>query len=778
MPDEHLGPLVSGDQIKSELRHRKKKDVYKTVSGSSKRLIAQKVKLEEAEGWRVYRRNAKSTRMAKEKPADEQLEDEVWSILAQMGFKEMSKGRQFKISVGEGLPPRQIDVLAKDNETAVIVECTRRDEPGRRRMAHLIDKIRAHRGSLIGSVHKTYSRQPKLKVKFVIATRKIAWSDADIQKCMEADIALIADGELDYYSQLTKHLKSAARYQFLAHLFSGQKIEGLTNRVMATRGKMGDHTFFTFLIRPDELLKIAYVGHKASRDIDSLETYQRMLQPIRLKKIAGYINDGGKFPTNIVVNLKTPKRNRLRFDAKEKYGEGTLGELYLPPTYASAWIIDGQHRLYGYAYARAAGNGFNQDSTLLPVLAFEDLPADEEMNLFIDINSKQVKVRNNLLVELYSDLHWQSPNPGEAFQALLSRIAARLNNEGTSPLNNRMVVSGKRKTSSRCLTQTSIQAGLREAKLLGTYGNGAITPGPLSTARKDDYQPNLRKSVTVLSDCLRLFSTNLPDHWKLGDHREENLCGYLCTNIGIRAMFLIIKDIADHIEYKDSIKLCYFDAEETFAEIRPYLQVLVDHFENATAQDFLRLRLIGSSLASVRRQAYEMEVVINRRIPEFNPTGLQEYRDSRDEAGTQEASNKVREIEQRLFNYVIGTLQKQYGTNNEEWWVQGIPTRIRQDCSTRWEARNREGDVEQELYLINYIDICHNNWELFKDVISLGQGDTSNKKKMTRWIKDLNDVRNRTAHPAHGVLNTKQVARVNELHSRVTEHFPQNIVAS
>ena len=71
--------------------------------------------------------------------------------------------------------------------------------------------------------------------------------------------------------------------------------------------------------------------------------------------------------------------------------------------------------------------GFNQDSTVLPVLAYENLPADEEMNLFIDINSKQVKVSTGLLVELYADLHWRSSDPEEAFQALLSRITSRLN---------------------------------------------------------------------------------------------------------------------------------------------------------------------------------------------------------------------------------------------------------------------------------------------------------------------------------------------------------------
>ena len=183
-------------------------------------------------------------------------------------------------------------------------------------MDQLIQKIRAIRENLLNSIRKAYDQQVNLKVKHVIATRNISWGDADLAKCKQAQIAVITDGELDYYAALVQHLKQAARYQFLAHMFGGQKIEGLAKKVVATRGKMGGETFYTFLIRPDELLKIAYVGHKASRDIENLRTYQRMLQSRRLKKIAEYINDGGKFPTNIVVNLKTGKKTPLRFDVK------------------------------------------------------------------------------------------------------------------------------------------------------------------------------------------------------------------------------------------------------------------------------------------------------------------------------------------------------------------------------------------------------------------------------------------------------------------------------
>ena len=769
MTDEYLGPLVSGDEITTELRSRKQKDIYKTVSGSSRKIIAAKVKLEEADGWRIVRRNAKSTRMAKPKPAAEQLEDEVWSVLAQMGFKEMSKGRQFTIAVGDGLPSRQIDVFAKDDESVIIVECTQRDTPGRKSMVQLIEKIRAIREDLHKSIRKAYG-QYKLKVKYVIATRNISWSDADLAKCKQAQIAVITDGELNYYASLAQHLKHAARYQFLGHMFAGQKIDGLVKEVVATRGKMGGETFYTFLIRPDELLKIAYVGHKASRDIENLETYQRMLQPRRLKKIAEYINDGNKFPTNIVANLKTGRKTKLRFDIKERYGDEALGVLHLPPLYASAWIIDGQHRLYGYAYAREQ-KAFKQDSTVLPVLAYENLPSDKEMNLFIDINSKQVKVSTGLLVELYADLHWRSSDPEEAFQALLSRIASRLNSERTSPLHDRMVVTGKRKDQYRCLTQTSIRDGLRVAKLLGMFTKGAVLPGPLSTIRADEYEANLKKALSVLSDCLMMFSNELSSHWETGDGQG----GYLCTNNGIRALFHIIEDIAEHIRQKDGTNLYQLSAEETFTAIKPFLQVLIDFFKSASGQEVQAFRRIGSSLTAVRQQAYGMEAHINEKIPSFKPSGLREYLESRNEAGTEEAAAKVTKIHRRLFDYVIGTLKEHYGIEKKAWWTKGIDLKIRQKCTAEWEAKDREGEEESQLYLISYIDICHDNWDLVKDVISLGARDKNNKRANTKWIKDLNEIRKITTHPERGVLTTDQVDFVNGLFENVEKYFPADI---
>lgn len=766
---EMLGPLVSGDEINPELRRRKCTDVYKKVTGSTKRLIAKKVRLEKKEGWRVVRKNAKSTRMAKPKPADEQLEDAVWAVLAQMGFKEMGKGRQFTVAVKDGRPPRQIDVFAKDDETIVIVECTQRNKPGKKNMAPLIEKIRAERRDVDRSIKKHYGRESKLKIRYVIATRNIKWGDADLAKCKDAQIAVIADGEIDYYAKLVQHLKTAARYQFLGHMFEGQKIDGLARKVVATRGKMGGETFYTFLIKPDELIKIAYVGHKASRDVDSLETYQRMLQPVRLRKIAEYINNGGKFPTNIVVNLKTNKHRRLKFESMGKDAEG-LGTLHLPANYASAWIIDGQHRLYGYAYARRIEDSFKGDSTIIPVLAYENLPSDKEMNLFIDINSKQVKVNTGLLVELYADLHWESSDPEEAYQALLSRIASRLNSEPTSPLYERVVVTGKKKTQFRCLTQTSIRDGLEKAKLLGTAIKGAIVPGPFSTPNVGAHNANLRKAIWVITESLDMFASQLGNHWQLGDAPG----GFLCTNNGIRALFHVMQDVAGHIRQKEGTDLCLLEAEETFRTLKPYLQVLINYFKQASPQEVQAFRGKGSSLTAVRNQAWGMEALVNKSIPDFKPAGLQDYLDSRDEEGTEEAAGKVTKIHRRLFDYVIGSLKDHYGTNKKAWWTNGIPLKIRQQCTAEWEAKDRYGEEEEQLFLISYIDICHKNWALVKDVISLDKKDKDNKQANTKWIKDLNEIRKITTHPERGTLTTDQVNDVKRLMEMVEQYFPDD----
>src|SRR5439155_9041024 len=120
--------------------------------------------------------------------------------------------------------------------------------------------------------------------------------------------------------------------------------------------------------------------------------------------IAAYVDKGGQFPTNIVINFKT-RRNNLEFQKMESFENTTFGKLTLPGQYGSAWVIDGQHRLYGFAFSKRG------KKHVIPVLAYENLPATEEMRLFVDINCEQVKVSRGLLNEIYANLNYGSDDP-------------------------------------------------------------------------------------------------------------------------------------------------------------------------------------------------------------------------------------------------------------------------------------------------------------------------------------------------------------------------------
>ncbi|BBO80910.1 hypothetical protein DSCO28_14760 [Desulfosarcina ovata subsp. sediminis] len=505
---EFLGPLLTvNNDIVSALRGRKKKFIEKSITAKNVELLDEKLAIEEKDGWKLLRKNKKSYRVSYEKPIDEQLEDEVWSILAQMQFKEMSNGRYFKIKTDEDVEPRQIDVFAKDDEVAIYVECTCRETPGTKRMASLIEKIASIKSKVSRSLKSHYGRSPKLKQGWIIATRNIDWSIADLERAKASRICVLRDTEIEYYSKLTRLYKIAAKYQLLSHTFAKESISALEIVVPATKGRMSGVDFYNFLIKPSDLLKISHISHKASRDIQDIETYQRMLQPKRLKEIAEYIDDGGQFPTNIVINIRT--KNKLRFEKIDNLGESSFGRLYLPNQYAAAMVIDGQHRLYGYAHTERILKGIDDKSTV-PVLAYENLLPTKEAKLFVDINCEQVRVNRNLLNEINATLYWDSEDFKLQLDALCSRVVMTMNSKQASPVFDRVKLTNRDQTYLRCLTLTNFIDSLKENKFFGEEKASGVVPGPLSDSSSKDLGASLNKAVAVIEGYLSFFKNAVP----------------------------------------------------------------------------------------------------------------------------------------------------------------------------------------------------------------------------------------------------------------------------
>jgi len=753
--------LIYEEEISKSLVQRKKKYTEKSVSVTKKMtkadtlsILKQKAELEKKDGWDILRKSKKSFRLKKDKPLDEQLEDEVWTILARMGFNELSDGRFFKIKVGDDLNPRQIDVFAKDRETAIIIECTHCEEHKKKNMSNLIEKINSIRGEVVDSIKAHYSNNPKLKIGWIIASKNVEWGDADLAKLKTNRISLLRDQEIDYYVKLTDHLRGAAKYQFLSHIFRNETISGLDLSVPATKGKMGGKVFYNFLIRPSDLLKIAYISHKASRNIEDLETYQRMLKPKRLKDIAEYIDNEGQFPTNIVINIKSEKR--IRFDLKENIGDSSFGTLYLPRCYASCWIIDGQHRLYGYMHSSRAK--IADDQTTLPVLAYNNLSSIDEANLFVDINSKQVKVTAGLLNELYANLKVDDKNFDDRTRALRTKITFALNARYSSPLYDRIKITGKAQSIKRCLTLTSFVTGLKENRFLGQERK----PGPLCDTTSKELEATINKAVDILDGYLSIFSEAMPEHWNLGNDKG----GFLATNEGIRALLSVLKDILWYIEYKDRIAIDYENSEVILPYIKKYIEPVVEYFKSASEQEIANFRGIRAK-AGVRKNSLLMMRQIHNKYSDFEPQGLREFLDTIDEEGTNEARSMIDDMQEKFYKITISVLKDHFGES--KWWFEGIPQKIRTECVKRREEEKGIKDKEQYFVLINYRDIALHNWSLFEQYFSLV--DRGSKSKRTEWLIRLNEIRNTTHHKEKWPAYKDDVQFIRDIYPKVIGKF-------
>ncbi|MEN6309908.1 MAG: DGQHR domain-containing protein, partial [Acidobacteriota bacterium] len=456
--EDYLGPLLTNPSlIRREAVHRRKPFDEKSVAPDD-------IPDHEANGWQVDRRLKRVTKVKREKEIDERLENRFWMLLFKLGYPEMSDGRNFSILIEKrGAEPsrKQIDVYGKDDETVIVAECRAYEKLTRRSLQKDIEEFANLKGPISNSIRKHYGTNLKLKIIWLFVTENIIWSVPDRQRALGENIRIITERELRYYIQIADHLGKAARYQFLAEFLKDQQIPELGGKtVPAVKGRLGGKPFFCFVSTPRQLLKIAFVNHRSLNDPEGAPTYQRLVSRSRLRDIGEFIKAGGYFPNNLIVNFT----RSIRFDkiAQDEDAGVAFGQLYLPDRYRSAWIIDGQHRLYGFS---PIGDKYLDQNII--VVAFEMLPKAEDANLFVTINHEQKSVPKHLLDDLEGELKWGSTIPTERIGAIGARLINCLNADIGEPFYNRITQQGMPSTGKACLTIPALKDALRRSGLLG-----------------------------------------------------------------------------------------------------------------------------------------------------------------------------------------------------------------------------------------------------------------------------------------------------------------------
>jgi len=332
-----------------------------------------------------------------------------------------------------------------------------------------------------------------------------------------------------------------------------------------------------------------------------------MLSRGRLNRIREYLDNDGVFPTNIVINLDT---KRIHFErAKQQTGneEGLLGWLDVRPTYKSAWIIDGQHRLFAYSgHPRAA-------TSRLAVLAFEGLPPSKQAALFIDINAKQKSVKQSLLQELYAELHWDAEAPQTRVRAIISKAIQGLDSNPESPLYGRIQASDVARDSIRCISFTSIFGALERSDLfIAKERKGdVIEYGVLWSGGN---VATLKRTTRIINAWLAMVRDAAAEWWDKGAGEG----GGLAMNDGVVTSINVLKSVRQHIEAESHIRLLQASDENVIELIAPYGAALGDYFHHMNDSERKAFRDLrgNQGLAKRLRRAQE---AIRQVFPGFEP---------------------------------------------------------------------------------------------------------------------------------------------------------------
>lgn len=142
----------------------------------------------------------------------------------------------------------------------------------------------------------------------------------------------------------------------------------------------GEHRFYTLTMPSDVLASCSFVSNRFE---DPAEGFQRRLDKKRAQEIAEYIDSGfGTIPSAVVLSAQE--------DADLKIFNGKTIEFNIGPK--SFLVLDGQHRVYGFSLAKTV--------LRVPVVIYNGLSRSQEARLFIDINTKQRPVPNELLLDI------------------------------------------------------------------------------------------------------------------------------------------------------------------------------------------------------------------------------------------------------------------------------------------------------------------------------------------------------------------------------------------
>ena len=722
------------EKIKEHMLHEedalKLKYKAKSAQFDTMKVLHSEVESYEKKGWIAGMPMKTKTPISRRKSHDRQFEDDVWCMFYNLGFRILNSDEKLRVQWGDKPgEDKQIDVLAVGEDAIFVVECKSAEKSKTQSFQKDLVEISNYKKGMAESLQQIYGKTKRVKYIFATRNYRIEEEGDDAIRMKNDLIYHLDENAYNYICNLVKSYQSSVIYQFYGLMFKDELINDKPIVIPALKGKMGGRIYYLFSIEPSTLLKIGFVLHRTKVNDTMAPTYQRLLVPKRLKGITKFIDEGGFFPNSIILNFADPSDDiTVSFDAihKEKDSDAEFGLLNIPNAYGIAYIIDGQHRVYGYS------NSKYKDIHTIPVVAFQNMASEDQLKIFMEINENQKSVSKNLRIDLEEDLFWTSERLDSRMKALRSSTIKMLNALSGNVLFNKISIGEDQADLSSVFFDKGLsQSGLiPKAKQTKWVGDTDTCLYDINETKVDKAMTESRKRIVqYLNACYATAESIM---------NEETKAVFLFSNRATFPFVTLAGLLHTHlftcgeITAKSTIK-------ERIDKVKPYIEVLSKGLNTLPEEEASYLRGVQGQGAE-KQWLLSYQNIINKSYPAYFPEELQKYREMRDQDIQNEGDKLKEDIRTLIRVLVFSKLEEVYGKEFEK-----NIAKLKHDCEGRIiDAYGDNDDFDLSDYdwrdwieIPEYKDIISKNYsnDLFSDVfgIPLAEKATSKKDKLM-WI--------------------------------------------
>ena len=338
-----------------------------------------------------------------------------------------------------------------------------------------------------------------------------------------------------YYSRVAKVLGIFTRNEILRDFDIPIAEKGKHREEAVKIEQGGNPPMFLLGMHPGLLLQLGYVARRAKKEAGA---YQRIINKQRLESLSEYLKNKNMLLANpVIIAFDKETRDDVHYEEDDM-------ELEFPTTYCSAWIIDGQHRIFAFRKTKYKKWSEEVNEELkLPVVAFKDISDAQQTRTFVNINYYQKRIDPILFCDLAASLE-----DLEYELTWSSLIALRLNEMG--PWKDKIKTSethGQRPLNLNALARHVLLTDLlgyseKENKFDGLLFHYAKFY-PRQKFRSEKNQASFEKQVAVLNKfftAVKLHTENnnfQRDKWE--NYKKYGLTKATCVN----ALLLVLKAI-------------------------------------------------------------------------------------------------------------------------------------------------------------------------------------------------------------------------------------------